>query len=41
VLLRSKWNGELDSFYSDLLLRVQAHKQNPPDADWTGIRVKI
>jgi hypothetical protein len=39
--LMGKWNGELDSFYSDLLLRVQSHRQNPPGADWTGTRVKI
>jgi hypothetical protein len=39
--LMGKWNGELDSFYSDLLLRVQSHKQTPPAADWDGVRVKI
>lgn len=38
--LMGKWNGELDSFYSDLLRRVQAHRQNPPDADWNGVLVK-
>jgi hypothetical protein len=31
-----KWNGEVDSFYSNLLERVQQYKANPPDADWTG-----
>jgi hypothetical protein len=39
--LMGKWNGELDSFYADLLLRVQEHRLNSPDADWTGVRVKI
>jgi hypothetical protein len=39
--LMGKWNGELDSFYSDLLLRVQAHRQDPPGNDWDGTRVKI
>jgi len=39
--LMGKWNSELDSFYSDLLLRVQALRQNPPDANWDGTRVKI
>jgi hypothetical protein len=39
--LMGKWNGELDSFYIDLLLRVKDYQQNPPAADWTGIRVKI
>jgi hypothetical protein len=39
--LMGKWNGELDTFYSDLLIRVLAHKQNPPDVDWDGSRIKI
>jgi len=34
--LMGKWNGEVDSFYSNLLERVQQHKANPPAADWTG-----
>jgi hypothetical protein len=36
-----KWNSELDSFYSDLLLRVQAYRQTPPGDEWDGTRVKI
>jgi hypothetical protein len=36
--LMGKWNGELDTFYIDLLLRVKNYQQNPPGADWTGIR---
>jgi hypothetical protein len=39
--LVGKWNGELDSFYADLLLRIQGYRQQPPGDDWTGIRVKI
>ena len=39
--LMGKWDGELDSFYSDLLLRVIVHKQNPPEDDWTAVRIKI
>jgi len=39
--LMGKWNGELDSFYTDLLLRVQTFKQNPPGDNWNGVRVKI
>jgi hypothetical protein len=39
--LIGKWNGELDSFYTDLLLRVQAHRLQEPPADWTGARLKI
>lgn len=34
--LMGKWNGEVDTFYSNLLERVQQHKQNPPDDQWTG-----
>jgi hypothetical protein len=39
--LMGKWNGELDSFYTDLLLRVQQHQLTEPPADWTGTRIKI
>jgi hypothetical protein len=39
--LMGKWNGELDSFYSDLLLRVVAYRQTPPGEDWDGSRIKI
>ena len=39
--LMGKWNGELDSFYSDLLVRVQSYRQNPPANNWNGVRVKI
>jgi hypothetical protein len=36
-----KWNGELDTFYTDLLQRVIAFKQTPPAEDWDGLRVKV
>lgn len=39
--LMGKWNGELDTFYSDLLLRVIGYKHTPPGEDWDGSRVKI
>jgi hypothetical protein len=39
--LMGKWNGELDSFYLDLLSRVIEYKQNPPDHTWDGARLKI
>jgi hypothetical protein len=39
--LMGKWNGELDSFYTDLLARVQSYKVAPPDDTWTGVRVKV
>jgi hypothetical protein len=39
--LMGKWNGELDSFYSNLLLRVMDYQQNPPADFWDGFLVKI
>jgi len=39
--LIGKWNGEIDTFYTDLLMRVQAYRQTPPDPSWDGTRVKI
>jgi hypothetical protein len=38
--LMGKWNGELDSFYSNLMLRVLDYQQNPPAEDWDGFLVK-
>jgi len=35
-----RWNGELDSFYSNLLERVQTHQATPPGDYWTGYLVK-
>lgn len=32
--LLGKWNGELDSFYADLLARVGQHRSVPPGANW-------
>lgn len=34
--LTGRWNGELDSFYSNLLERVKHYKDNPPSDYWTG-----
>lgn len=39
--LMGKWNGELDSFYTDLLARVMKYKNEEPPADWDGIRIKV
>jgi hypothetical protein len=38
--LMGRWNGELDSFYSNLLERVQQHQATPPGDYWTGYIVK-
>lgn len=35
--LMGRWNRELDSFYTDLLARVQQYKQQEPSEDWTPI----
>jgi len=35
--LRGKWQGELDSFYDDLLSRIDSLKGNDPNTDWTPI----
>lgn len=34
--LMGRWNGELDSFYSNLLKRIIYFKENPPGDDWDG-----
>ena len=38
--LMGAWNGAVDSFYSDLLSRVNTYKQSDPDPSWTGIVAK-
>jgi hypothetical protein len=32
-----KWNGEVDSFYTEIDARVKAYKDQDPGPDWTGI----
>ena len=39
--LMGKWNGELDTFYADLLRRVIGYKENEPPADWDGTLLRI
>jgi hypothetical protein len=39
--LMGKWNGELDSFYSNLLLRVMSYQLTPPANEWDGCLIKI
>jgi hypothetical protein len=39
--LMGKWGGALDTFYTDLLQRVLAYKENPPDQSWDGSRVRV
>ena len=35
--LIGKWNGELDSFYADLLERIISYKENSPGSDWDPV----
>ena len=39
--LMGRWNGELDTFYADLLRRVIGYKENEPPADWDGTLLRI
>ena len=34
--LTGRWNGQLDSFYANLLQRVEKYQDNPPNSQWTG-----
>jgi hypothetical protein len=38
--LMGHWGGELDSFYCNLLKRVNAYQTTDPGPDWNGILVK-
>ena len=38
--LTGRWNGELDSFYSNLMDRVFDHETNPVGSNWTGVLVR-
>lgn len=40
LLLKGRWNGELDSFYTVLAERIQDLKQQALDSDWSGIIVR-
>jgi hypothetical protein len=35
--LGGKFNGELDSFYTELRERIRLMMKNPPDPDWDGV----
>ena len=39
--LMGRWNGELDTFYSDLLARVIKFKEKEPPKDWNGTLIRI
>jgi len=38
--LMGSWNGELDSFYTELMNRIENLKQNPPGPEWNGMLIK-
>lgn len=39
--LMGKWNGDLNTFYTDLLQRVVNYKETPPNEGWDGTIVRI
>jgi len=36
-----RWNGELDTFYSDLLSRVISLKDTEPPKEWNGSLLRL
>lgn len=40
ALLRGKWRGELDSFYTDLENRIRDFVENEPPVDWSPVILK-
>jgi hypothetical protein len=38
--LMGRWGGELDTFYIDLLNRVNQHKENGVPEDWNAVIIK-
>ena len=38
--LRGRWNGELDSFYDDLIGRINQFKERDPGPDWSPVIVR-
>lgn len=38
--LTGRWQGELDTFYTELSRRIADFKAQDPGADWTGVYVK-
>lgn len=36
--LTGKFNGDLDSFYQDIMQRASYYQENPPGDDWDGTR---
>jgi hypothetical protein len=38
--LMGQWSGELDTFYTDLLTRIEQHKQNGVADNWDAVLIK-
>lgn len=38
--LENFWNGELDSFYTDLKNRIEEFVENEPEDNWDGVIVR-
>lgn len=38
--LFGRWKGTLDTFYTDIAIRIKQYKVNEPGPEWTGVVVK-
>lgn len=38
--LMGRWSGELDTFYTDLLTRIEQHKENGVADNWDAVLIK-
>ena len=38
--LMGRWNGELNTFYADLLQRIEQYKNTSLPQSWDGVRIK-
>jgi len=38
--LTGKWNGDLDSFYTNLADRIKQYQESPPPESWDGFLVR-
>lgn len=38
--LLGKWGGEVDTFYQELLQRIEVYRKYPPEPGWTGAVIR-
>ena len=36
-MLKGSWNGELDTFYDEIMSRINRFAVSPPDESWDGV----